>query len=98
MRRVTHSAVFDWVRHGLAGLLAAAFVCQPILANAQSLRFIRDAEIEDLLADYAKPVFRAAGLGSQHVKVRVIQDNAFKVKQGMFNHWYDVVKKEVGMH
>jgi len=30
--------------------------------------------------------------------IEIIQDNAFKVKQGMFNHWYDVVKKEVGMH
>ena len=29
--------------------------------------------------------------------VEIIQDNAFKVKQGMFHHWYDVVKKEVGM-
>ena len=29
--------------------------------------------------------------------VEIIEDNAFKVKQGMFHHWYDVVKKEVGM-
>ncbi len=29
--------------------------------------------------------------------VEIIQDNAFKVKQGVFHHWYDVVKKEVGM-
>ena len=77
MRRLTNSVVFDWAWHGLAGLLATLFVCQPMVASAQSLRFIRDAEIEDLLADYAKPVFRAAGLGSQHIKVRVIQDNTF---------------------
>jgi len=29
--------------------------------------------------------------------IEIIQDNAFKVKQGMFNHWYDKVKKDVGM-
>lgn len=29
--------------------------------------------------------------------IEVIQDNSFKVKQGMFHHWYDAVKKEVGM-
>lgn len=29
--------------------------------------------------------------------VQVIEDNGYKVKQGMFNHWYDAVKKEVGM-
>jgi hypothetical protein len=29
--------------------------------------------------------------------IEIIQDNSFKVKQGMFNHWYDKVKKDVGM-
>lgn len=77
LRRLSNSAVLDWVRRGLAGLVAAVFVCQPLTASAQSLRFIRDAEIEDLLAGYAKPIFRAAGLGAQHIKVRVIQDNSF---------------------
>jgi hypothetical protein len=28
--------------------------------------------------------------------IEVIEENSFKVKQGMFNHWYDAVKKEVG--
>lgn len=28
---------------------------------------------------------------------QVIEDNGYKTKQGMFNHWYDVVKKEVGL-
>jgi hypothetical protein len=29
--------------------------------------------------------------------VQVIEDNGYKTKQGMFNHWYDTVKKEVGL-
>jgi hypothetical protein len=29
--------------------------------------------------------------------IEIMEDNSYKVKQGMFNHWYDVVKKEVGM-
>jgi hypothetical protein len=29
--------------------------------------------------------------------IEIIQENNYKVKQAMFNHWYDVVKKEVGM-
>ncbi len=29
--------------------------------------------------------------------IEIIEDNTWKVKQGMFNHWYDVVKKEVGL-
>jgi len=29
--------------------------------------------------------------------VQVIEDNGYKTKQGLFNHWYDAVKKEVGL-
>ena len=29
--------------------------------------------------------------------IEIIEDNSFKVKEGMFNHWYAKVKKEVGM-
>ena len=61
----------------LAGVLGLTLALQPIAANAQSFRLIRDAEIEDLLADYARPIFKAAGLGAQRVKVRIIEDRAF---------------------
>jgi hypothetical protein len=29
--------------------------------------------------------------------IEIIEDNSFKVKEGLFNHWYTKVKKEVGM-
>jgi len=29
--------------------------------------------------------------------IEVIEDNSYRVKEGMFNHWYGKVKKEVGM-
>jgi hypothetical protein len=29
--------------------------------------------------------------------IEIIEDNSYKTKQGMFNHWYNTVKKEVGM-
>jgi hypothetical protein len=29
--------------------------------------------------------------------IEIIEDNSYKVKEGMFNHWYNRVKKEVGM-
>src|SRR6185436_17173857 len=38
---------------------------------------IRDAEIEQLLRDYAQPVLRAAGLAKQNVKVVVLSDRSF---------------------
>ena len=65
------------IKRGVAGILAGAIALQPMAVSAQGLRFIRDAEIEDLLAAYSRPIFKAAGLGSQGVKVRIIQDSSF---------------------
>lgn len=51
---------------------------------------IRDAEIEALIADYAKPIFHAAGLASQNIHIHLVNDrsfNAFVVDgQNMFIH------------
>lgn len=46
-------------------------------ASAQSLPLIRDSEIETVLSDYAKPIFRAAGLGTGRVTVRIVRNEAF---------------------
>ena len=46
-------------------------------AAAQGLSLIRDSEIEALLGDYAKPIFRSAGLGSGRVTVRIVRNDAF---------------------
>ncbi|MBN9265919.1 M48 family metalloprotease [Hyphomicrobium sp. CS1BSMeth3] len=46
-------------------------------AEAQGLSFIRDTEIEDLLSDYAQPIFRAAGLGTGRIAMRIIRHEAF---------------------
>jgi predicted Zn-dependent protease len=46
-------------------------------AGAQGLPLIRDTEIEALLTDYAKPIFRAAGLSSNRVRVKIVKNDAF---------------------
>ena len=46
-------------------------------AAAQGIPLIRDTEIENLLTDYASPIFRAAGLGSGRITVRIVQDENF---------------------
>jgi predicted Zn-dependent protease len=46
-------------------------------ARAQGLPLIRDAEIEALLQDYAKPIFHVAGFGSGRVTVRIVNNDAF---------------------
>jgi predicted Zn-dependent protease len=69
----------------LMSLLLLANVAQ---ANAAGL--IRDAEIEELLSDYASPIFRAAGLSSQNVNIHIVNErsfNAFVIDgQNMFIH------------
>ena len=55
----------------LAGFLPAK------RAEAQGLPLIRDTEIELLLNDYSQGIFRAAGLGTGRVTVRIVNNEAF---------------------
>lgn len=60
--------------------VAAAMLALPHPAAAQSgpgLRTIRDAEIEELLRDYTRPLLRAAGLEKQNIQVVIINNSSF---------------------
>jgi predicted Zn-dependent protease len=66
------------IRVAIAGLVAVVLGnASPAPAAAQYLSFIRDTEIETLLGDYAKPIFRAAGLGTGRVSMRVVKHDSF---------------------
>ena len=66
------------VRHSLAAAVAAlAPVFAAPAASAQQLPLIRDAEIETLLADYARPIFKVAGLGSNRIEMRIVHEDSF---------------------
>lgn len=56
----------------LGGLVAATRT-----ASAQGLPLIRDTEIENLLNDYSRPIFRVAGLGSSRVRIRIVNNRIF---------------------
>ena len=75
------------LRAGLAGGLAAALLTS---SPAQAQGLIRDAETESLIRLYAKPILSAAGLGSQGVRIHLVNDrnfNAFVVDgRNMFMH------------
>ncbi len=61
-------------------LLWQAPAMQQAQAQGRGLPLVRDAEIEDLLRTYARPIFRAAGLHAAAVRVHLLQDariNAF---------------------
>ena len=69
----------SWRKTAAAGLALCLGVL-PLLprnAEAQGIPLIRDTEIEGLLNDYARPIFKAAGLGSGRVAVRIVNNEAF---------------------
>lgn len=58
-------------------VLAAVY---PGQGEAKPLRFIRDAEVENIIRAYATPLFQAAGLNPRAIKVYLVNDpsiNAF---------------------
>ena len=81
---MVHSLDMDWLavrRSSIA--LAAIFLGTMMLlaakrpAQAQGLPLIRDTEIENLLNDYARPIFKAAGLGEGRVAIRIVRSDIF---------------------
>ncbi len=75
------------LRAGLVTGLAAALITS---TSAEAAGLIRDAETESLIRIYAKPIFAAAGLGSQGIDIHIVNDrsfNAFVVDgHNMFMH------------
>ncbi len=74
----------------LAILLLSWTLLWPTPADARGLKFIRDAEIENIIRSYATPLFQVAGLNPQDVDVYLIDDpslNAFvSGGQNLFMH------------
>ena len=77
-------------------LAVSLFVTSATSARAAGL--IRDAEIESLLRDYARPIFKAAGLSRQNVRIHLIgarSFNAFVVDgRNMFFHVGTLMRSE----
>ena len=73
-----------------AGLVTGLVVALATSTTAEAQGLIRDAETEALLRAYAKPIFSAAGLGSQNIRIHIVNDrnfNAFVVDgRNMFFH------------
>ena len=70
-------------RVGLAlGVLLTSLSTLAAGAHAQGLPLIRDAEIEALLQDYAKPIFSAAGFGTGRVTVRIVRNEILQRIRG----------------
>ncbi len=98
MRRRSLMRWIRALRASFAGLIASALVLAPIPVQAQSISFIRDAETEKLLRDYAKPIFKVAGLETQNIRVHVVKANAFNAfvvdGQNMFINYGTLMKSK----
>ncbi len=81
-RRADRRTPLARVRGAIAALVASGVLAAglPAPAAAQSgrgLPVIRDAEIEDLLRDYMRPIFRAAGVGEGVVEITIVNSREF---------------------
>lgn len=63
-------------RAAIVAVLSATLVIGQT-ASSYALGLIRDAEIEELLNDYARPIFRAANLSTQNVNIHIVSSKAF---------------------
>ncbi len=65
-------------RRVIASLVAAAVLAtSATTASAQGIPLIRDTEIEAVLKDYARPIFKAAGLGANNIAMRIVRHDSF---------------------
>ena len=74
---------------GTVTLLLAMLVASAgaVTAYAQNVPIVRDAEIEALVRDYARPIFKAAGLSKSGIDIILVNDprfNAFVAGRRMF--------------
>ncbi|MBL4646452.1 MAG: M48 family metallopeptidase [Rhizobiales bacterium] len=66
------------LRLGLAGAMSLSLVLSSLVpAQAQRVRVIRDAEIERLIKDYMRPIFRTAGLGDSNIGIVLVNDKSY---------------------
>ncbi len=68
-------------RRAMAVITACALLFSSWPAHAQQrnsgLPLLRDAETEQLLRDYTRPILRAAGMEKQNIQVVIINDSSF---------------------
>lgn len=69
-----------FTRAAIAVGVAVQFALAPLspaIAQQQRVPIVRDAEIEALVSDYARPILRAAGLGKSGIDIVLVNDRSF---------------------
>jgi predicted Zn-dependent protease len=76
-RSVQGKTAARWWAHSILALAYGASICLgSSRAAADGIPLIRDTEVENLLKDYSRPIFKAAGLGS-HISMRIVRHESF---------------------
>src|SRR5262245_23501270 len=80
-RELFASALWALARKSVATTFAAVYLATAAMhgtAHAQqSVPIVRDAEIEALVRDYARPIWQAAGLSKSGVTIVLVNDRRF---------------------
>ncbi|WP_245418143.1 M48 family metalloprotease [Cohaesibacter haloalkalitolerans] len=83
-RQKQHGFLASMHRKALSALMVSLIGLQPLLlasapadAQGRSIKLVRDAETEELIRDYARPIFEAAGLKSTNIRIHLINDSRF---------------------
>ncbi|MFN3500511.1 MAG: M48 family metalloprotease, partial [Pannonibacter indicus] len=61
----------------MAAAIALPSLTAPSAAQGRKIPVVRDAETEELLRDYAAPIFKAAGLPQGQVEIILVNENTF---------------------
>lgn len=61
----------------MLSLAAVVAMAGSVNAFAQNVPVVRDAEIEALVRDYARPIFKAAGLSGDAINIVLVNDQSF---------------------
>ncbi|SON55423.1 TPR repeat-containing protein YfgC precursor [Hartmannibacter diazotrophicus] len=65
------------VSMSLALVVSQVLPATAVEKSSRSIPLVRDAEAEALIADYARPLLKVAGLGSSNVDIRIVNDERF---------------------
>lgn len=71
-----NKGIFSLLALGLALILAGLIAPRAALAQG-TITIVRDAEIETLMRDYARPIFRAAGISGDAGEIILVNDRSF---------------------
>lgn len=70
------------LRKAVFSFIAPIVAFSATAAEAQGIRLLRDAEMEEFLDDYSRPIFKAAGLPADSIKILIVNDGSFNAFAG----------------